>query len=311
MHRQSPSLHCQNPQLPSPPVAAPRLCQLTLAATVALSAAAWLGAGVAAAACKEVFFGCDLGDREPNRTVVWRTINLKQARSLGWSDSQIARKCHVDYSDPPGCSWRGGAGASGGGATIVLSNSGGYAAPTPIGPTAAPSAPAPTVRRDAWGRRSPTPAPVREEVPPAHGDAAALPDDGPWAVEIAQAAARYHLPPQLVRAVMTVESGGNPGVESNKGAVGLMQLLPATAKALGVEDIHDPAQNVMGGARFLRVLANRFDGDLVKVLSAYHAGSMRVASRDATPFAATDDYVRKVLKTYYQLRDAALRGSEI
>jgi soluble lytic murein transglycosylase-like protein len=136
-----------------------------------------------------------------------------------------------------------------------------------------------------------------------------LADDGPYASEIAQAASRYRLPPQLVRAVMQVESGSNPLVVSNKGAVGLMQLLPATAAALGVEDIHDPAQNILGGARFLRVLANKFEGDLVKVLSAYHAGSMRVLSRDATPFAATDDYVRKVLKTYYQLRDAALRDS--
>ena len=84
-------------------------------------------------------------------------------------------------------------------------------------------------------------------------------------------------------------------------------VLAQSAKAMGVDDLYDTAQNVMGGARFLRVLANRFDGDLVKVLSAYHAGSTRVLGRDATPFAATDDYVRKVLKIYYQLRDAGER----
>ncbi len=129
-------------------------------------------------------------------------------------------------------------------------------------------------------------------------------DTGIFADEIGAAAQRYKLPPQLIRAVMMTESGGNPLVLSNKGAVGLMQLLPATAREMGVDDIHDVAQNLMGGTRFLRVLANRFDGDLVKVLSAYHAGSTRVLGRDATPFAATDDYVRKVLRLYYQLRDA-------
>ena len=132
-------------------------------------------------------------------------------------------------------------------------------------------------------------------------------DLGPFSAEIAAAAERYRLPTALLRGVLTVESGGNPLAVSNKGAVGLMQLLPETAKAMGVDDLYDTAQNVMGGARFLRVLANRFDGDLVKVLSAYHAGSTRVLGRDATPFAATDDYVRKVLKIYYQLRDAGER----
>ena len=83
----------------------------------------------------------------------------------------------------------------------------------------------------------------------------------------------------------------------------LMQLMPATAKAMGVKDRRDPEQSIMGGARFLRVLANRFKGDLVKVLSAYHAGSTRVRKRAGPPYAATDSYVRKVLGIYYALRD--------
>ncbi|MBI5608957.1 MAG: lytic transglycosylase domain-containing protein [Deltaproteobacteria bacterium] len=285
---------------------------------VQLAVLAVIGGGMlprpAWAGCAEVFFACDLGDREPDGATVWRNMNLEKLRSMRWPESKIAKKCRVAYSDPPGCNWRGGvAPTGGGGGTIVISNSAGYGAP------AAPAAAAgtPAVRRDAWGKRTPTPAPERNPAPPrddppaGKNDLSNLPDDGPYAVEIAQAAARYHLPVHLVRAVMMVESGGNPNVQSNKGAIGLMQLLPATAKALGVDDVHDPAQNIMGGARFLRVLANKFEGDLVKVLSGYHAGSMRVASRDATPFAATDDYVRKVLKIYYQLRDAALRGSEI
>ncbi len=187
-----------------------------------------------------------------------------------------------------GCDMRGGSSPSTSRAsTVVLSDS----APAPGQPPAA---------RDPKGRLGPTPAPVGDSAP-------ALADDGPFASDLAAAAGRYKLPAHLLRAVMQVESGGNPMALSNKGAVGLMQLLPATARALGVDDIHDTAQNILGGARFLRILANRFDGDLVKVLSGYHAGSMRVAGRGATPFAATDDYVRKVLRLYYQLRDVAPR----
>jgi len=270
-----------------------------LAATV--SAGAGLAAGEARAACSEVIFSCNLGDKEPDGSPVWRAANLRSLRSSGRNDSWIARHCKVAYAEPSGCSWRGGGGSSAGsvgGASIVLSPA--EPAPTPSVPLAAPSAP----RRDAWGRRSPTPAPARD--PPAPEVA----DSGPYAVEIAVAAQRYRLPALLIRAVMHTESGDNPEVVSNKGAVGLMQLLPMTGKALGVADLRDPAQNILGGARFLRILANRFDGDLVKVLSAYHAGSMRVVERDATPFAATDDYVRKVLKTYYRLRDVAQRASE-
>lgn len=269
----------------------------------AVLASVFGASAVANASCKEVFFTCDLGERDAEGGKYLRTVNLKNFRAGGRSDAWIAKRCEVSYADPPGCSWRGGgsSGGSGGGGTVVLT-SGGYSAPS--APSAASASPAPA-RRDAWGRRSPTPAPARDGS--GEGASQALADDGPYASEIAQAASRYRLPPQLVRAVMQVESGSNPLVVSHKGAVGLMQLLPATAAALGVEDIHDPAQNILGGARFLRVLANKFEGDLVKVLSAYHAGSMRVLSRDATPFAATDDYVRKVLKTYYQLRDAALR----
>lgn len=258
------------------------------------------------AACKEVFFDCDMGERDEAGAKIIRTVNLTRFRDTKRPDAWIAKRCSVSYADPPGCSWRGGGGASSGGGGTVVLTSGGYTAPAAPSPAAPGPPPA---RRDAWGKRSPTPAPARQDPSADAAPAGSLPDDGPFAAEIAQAAARYRLPAQLVRAVMQVESGANPLVVSHKGAVGLMQLLPATAAALGVEDIHDPAQNIMGGTRFLRVLANKFEGDLVKVLSAYHAGSMRVLSRDATPFAATDDYVRKVLKTYYQLRDAALRES--
>lgn len=267
-------------------------------------ASAAVGSPAAAVTCDFVVFEKRTPPRDETGATVETYKDLKDLRS--WqklSDKQIERQYLVRDMVPPGCTWkRLGSGGGGSGGTVVLT-SGGYSAPA--APASAPASPTtPPARRDAWGKRSPTPSPPRDDSP-----ASGLPDDGPFAAEIAQAATRYRMPAQLVRAVMQVESGGNPLVVSHKGAVGLMQLLPATAAALGVEDINDPAQNIMGGTRFLRVLANKFEGDLVKVLSGYHAGSMRVLSRDATPFAATDDYVRKVLKTYYQLRDAALRDS--
>ena len=125
----------------------------------------------------------------------------------------------------------------------------------------------------------------------------------PYGAEVQAAAARYKLPADLIAAVMTVESGGNPKAVSHAGARGLMQLMPDTGAAMGMVDPFDPGQSIMAGARFLRVLANRFGGDLVKVLSAYHAGSTRVKNRGGTPFSATDGYVRKVLRVYYALRD--------
>jgi len=111
------------------------------------------------------------------------------------------------------------------------------------------------------------------------------------------------LPGDLIRAVIKIESNFNPRAVSIKGAQGLMQLMPGTARGVGVSAPFDPAQNIMGGARLLRILANRFNGDLIKVLSAFHAGSTPVKDRGGTPFASTDSYVRKVLSVYYALRD--------
>lgn len=216
---------------------------------------------------------------------------IKNAKALfqaGWSAARIHAHCRPSVLEPPGCEWAthpASAAPSGAGRTTVSS------------PQPSPEPESPPNRDNA--KHGPTPAPRDVQQ-----DGAAPHDGGIFADEIAAASQRFRLPAQLIRAVMMTESGGNPLVLSGKGAVGLMQLLPGTAKEMGVDDIHDVAQNIMGGARFLRVLANRFEGDLVKVLAAYHAGSTRVMGRDATPFAATDDYVRKVLRLYYQLRDA-------
>lgn len=286
------------------------LKQVWLVALVAV-VGPWLPAQ-AQAGCTEAIFSCKrLGGIDAETGLpVERSANLRSLRAGGRNDAWIGRNCRLVYSDPDGCSWRN----SGGGGGSAPSYGGGPSSPPasygpPSGGDDGDTAPAP--RRDAWGRRSPTPAPKADDMG-APEASAPVPeiraDSGPYSAEITAAANRYKLPAALIRAVLTVESGGHVGAVSHKGARGLMQLMPATAKALGVEDPSDPAQNIMGGARFLRILANKFQGDLVKVLSAYHAGSLRVLTRDATPFAATDAYVRKVLRVYYQLRDQTRQG---
>lgn len=117
---------------------------------------------------------------------------------------------------------------------------------------------------------------------------------------IRAAAQRYQLPESLLRAVIHTESNYYAHAVSRAGAVGLMQLMPRTAKALGVRDPYDPSQSVHGGARYLRLLANRYDGDMVLVLAAYNAGAGNVEKYGGVPpFAETRAYVRSVLRRYY------------
>src|SRR6266540_1202700 len=117
---------------------------------------------------------------------------------------------------------------------------------------------------------------------------------------IRSAAEKYGLAPPLLKAVMAVESNFNPAAVSEKGATGLMQLMPATARDMYVADIFDPAQNIEGGARYLRLLQDRFGGDLEKVLAAYNAGPERVLRHGGAvpPIPETQAYVRKVLALY-------------
>jgi soluble lytic murein transglycosylase len=98
---------------------------------------------------------------------------------------------------------------------------------------------------------------------------------------------------------MKIESSFNPKALSNKGAQGLMQLMPNTAKDMGVKNSYDPEQNIYGAARLLRILANRFNGDLVLTLSAYHAGGGAVSKEGGIPYEQTAQYVRKTLNAYY------------
>jgi soluble lytic murein transglycosylase-like protein len=126
--------------------------------------------------------------------------------------------------------------------------------------------------------------------------------------EIDRAAKVYNIPAELIRAVIAVESAGDTAAISHKGAVGLMQLMPQTAGQMFVEDAVDPAQNIMGGTRYLRQLANEFAGDMVLVLAAYNAGPDAVRKyKGVPPFDETRLYVKKVLAYYYQLKRAAKR----
>jgi len=119
---------------------------------------------------------------------------------------------------------------------------------------------------------------------------------------IADAAAkRNHLDPALVEAVIRAESDWNPFAVSDKGAFGLMQLMPSTAERYGVKDVFDPAENVSGGTRYLRDLLERYHGNLKNSLAAYNAGEGAVARFGGVPdYRETRNYVRKVTNTYFQ-----------
>lgn len=117
---------------------------------------------------------------------------------------------------------------------------------------------------------------------------------------IREAAAANELEPEFLRAVISVESAFNPRAVSRAGARGLMQLMPQTAKRFGVRDSFDPRQNIHGGARYLRVLVERFANDMELVVAAYNAGENAVEryGRSIPPYRETRQYVPRVLNLY-------------
>ena len=124
---------------------------------------------------------------------------------------------------------------------------------------------------------------------------------------VSTVAAETELEPELLHAVILAESAYDPKAVSSKGAVGLMQLMPATAKRYGVVDRRDPAQNIRGGARYLRDLLALFDQDKKLALAAYNAGENAVIryGRQSPPFKETRNYVTKVIAFFNKSRGQA------
>jgi len=121
---------------------------------------------------------------------------------------------------------------------------------------------------------------------------------------IDQAAARHNVDPNLVRAVIKVESNFNPNAVSRKGAMGLMQLMPQTARQLNVTDPFDPEQNVDAGVRHLKKLMESYGGNVKLTLAAYNAGAAAVARNAGIPrFAETRNYVKRITQLYYEGSD--------
>jgi soluble lytic murein transglycosylase-like protein len=122
---------------------------------------------------------------------------------------------------------------------------------------------------------------------------------------IERAAVSTALEPNLLRAVIVVESGFNSRAVSKRGAVGLMQLMPATGSRFGVSNLYDPTENVRAGARYLKFLMDRFGHDVRLALAAYNAGEEAVDRNGGRipPFTETMAYVPKVLKVYRMLTD--------
>ncbi len=137
----------------------------------------------------------------------------------------------------------------------------------------------------------------RDEAPPTQPGfevSENLPEIQDFDPVIETASRKYNVDPALIRAVIQVESGGNPAAVSPAGARGMMQLMPGTAAEMGVENPFDPAQNIMGGARYLRRLLDRYRGDVKLALAAYNWGMGNVERRPEAMPRETRNFIVKV-----------------
>lgn len=136
-----------------------------------------------------------------------------------------------------------------------------------------------------------------------------LPDKSRYEPLVDEVARGYQVDSALLHAVISVESRYNPNALSPVGAVGLMQLMPATARRYGVDDALDPEQNLRGGAKYLRDLLKMFGSDIRLALAAYHAGENAVVKyqNNIPPFESTMQFVSRVLELYEKYRGIARR----
>jgi soluble lytic murein transglycosylase-like protein len=121
---------------------------------------------------------------------------------------------------------------------------------------------------------------------------------------ISMVATQHHVDAALVKAIIMAESSYNPRAISKQGAKGLMQLMPGTAKAFGVEDSFNPLQNILGGVRYFKKLKELFNGNIILALAAYNAGVARVKRhKGIPPFEETRNYINAVLMYYRYYRE--------